>query len=100
ERPESCLWFSHGAITFREERQKIGPIDRCARGTKGSQALVELRHPIPGLVLLCQCPTAQQRTDCHPVRKTLCHSQADDGFGAFQGETPLAAELMAYRRTI
>src|SRR5215467_2091437 len=65
----------------------------------GSQALVHLLDPFLRLSLVRECPATYDRTDCHPIRKTLFLRKAHRGFGAFLGPTRLATELMAYRRT-
>src|SRR5438445_65876 len=81
-------------MCLSEKRKVIRLIYLCSCGTKGSQALLDLLDPFPGLSLLCQCPAAQNSTHRPPVRKSLVRGKADGGFCTILGETYLAAELM------
>ena len=86
-------------MCFGEEREMIRLHDLCSRGMTGSQALVELLNPLPGLSLLRQRPAPQERTACPPERKALFCREANGGFGALLGSTYFAAELMENSRT-
>src|SRR5262249_43706940 len=89
--------MSYIAIGLGEECQKIGPIELCACGTQGVQALTELLNAFLHLSLLHQCPAAEDTPTCLPVRKSMCRREDDGGVGVLLGSTPLAAELMAER---
>src|SRR2546427_3772148 len=71
ERRQSCRWLCYDSTCLGEKRQKMRSLYLCSRGTKGSQALAELLDPFLSLSLVCQRPAVQDRTDCHPLRKSL-----------------------------
>src|SRR5262245_1254288 len=96
---EACLWLSECSMGFGEERQQIGPIGLCSRGTNGSQALVYLPDSFLHLSLVCQRPAAQDNTTCHPERKSLVRGKVDEGVGALLSSTHLAAELTGHHCT-
>ena len=91
---ETCLWLSHCSICFGEQRQKIGPIELCARRTQGAQALGELLDPFLRLSLVRQGPAAQESTDCLPLRKSLVRGKADGASARSWVKQYLAAERM------
>src|SRR5215471_20782774 len=55
---------------------------------------MDLRDAFLRLSLVRQRPATQDRTECHPLRKSLLHGEADGGFCAFLGSTHLATQLM------
>src|SRR5215471_11672280 len=91
---ESCFWLPDNTVCFGEERQKMWTSYLCSCSTQGSQALRDLRDAFLCLSLLRQCPAAQESTECLPLRKSLIHGKADEGFGTFLGQAHLAAERM------
>src|SRR5262245_39100467 len=91
---QPCLWLTKSSMGFRQERQPIWSSYLCSRGTQGAQALLDLRDPFLRLSLLHQRPATQDRTDCHPLWKSLGGREANGGFGAFQGETHLTAQYV------
>src|SRR5215831_6385243 len=93
---ESCFWLPNNTVCFGEERQKIGPLYFCARGSKGSQALLDLRDAFLRLSLLHHCPATQNSTLRHPGREPLFLSKLHGGFSTLVHCTHLATELMEH----
>src|SRR5262245_36169061 len=93
---ESCFWLPNNTVCFGEERQKIGPLYFCARGSKGSQALLDLRDAFLRLSLLRHCPATQNSTLRHPGREPLFLSKLHGGFRTLLHCTHLAAILLEH----
>src|SRR5262249_36954920 len=66
EHCESCLWLSHGAIGFGEQREKIRSLCLCSVGTPGCQTLVHLLDACLRLSLMRERPAAQYSTKRDP----------------------------------
>src|SRR5438067_13769935 len=68
---QSSLWLSQGSMCFCEERQIRRSCDLCSCGTIRRQALSDLLDAFLRLSLVCQRPGTHERTDRHPVGKSL-----------------------------
>src|SRR5262249_28191105 len=81
------------------ERQVIRSQVLCPCGTPSPQALLHLPDPFLDLSLAHQCPATQERTHCHPERKSLFRGEDTGGFRPLLSRPHLAAELMEQRGT-
>src|SRR5262245_45076475 len=96
EHRQTCRWLPDNTVGVGEKRQPIGPIDLCARGTNGSQALVYLLYPFLRVPLMCQCPATDGRTKRHQVGKSLSCCKSDRSVGTLLGSLRLQAQLMEH----